>query len=251
MALFKSGNPTLSEKSFQSVTITNYAESMTLRGTLNKFGFMLILLMGSAYYSWKEFAGGGNVQPLIWTGLLGGLVVALVIIFKKEWAPYLAPAYALFEGLFLGAISAMYNDAFAAKAPGIVMNAVGLTFGTAIAMYLLYSFKIIKATERFKSVIFTATAGIAIFYLISMALGFFGVHMAFLHEGSLMGIGFSLVVVAIAALNLILDFDMIEQGTAAGAPKYMEWYGAFGLMVTIVWLYLEIIRLLSKLSDRK
>ena len=131
------------------------------------------------------------------------------------------------------------------------MNAVGLTFGTAIAMYLLYSFKIIKATERFKSVIFTATAGIAVFYLISMVLGFFGVHMAFLHEGSLMGIGFSLVVVAIAALNLILDFDMIEQGTAAGAPKYMEWYGAFGLMVTIVWLYLEIIRLLGKLSDRK
>ncbi len=251
MSLFKSGNPALSEKSFQSVTITNYAESMTLRGTLNKFGFMLILLMGSAYYSWKEFAGGGQVQPLIWTGLLGGLAVAVVIIFKKEWAPYLAPAYALFEGLFLGAISAMYNDAFAAKAPGIVMNAVGLTFGTAIAMYLLYSFKIIKATERFKSVIFTATAGIAIFYLISMVLGFFGVPMAFLHEGSLMGIGFSLVVVAIAALNLILDFDMIEQGTAAGAPKYMEWYGAFGLMVTIVWLYLEIIRLLGKLSDRK
>ena len=251
MSFIKSGNPTLSEKSFQSVTISNDAESMTLRGTLNKFGFMLLMLMGSAYYSWKEFAEGGNVQPLIWIGLLGGLAVALVIIFKKEWAPYLAPLYALLEGLFLGAISAMYNDAFATKAPGIVMNAVGLTFGTAIAMYLLYSFKIIKATERFKSVIFTATAGIAIFYMISMLLGFFGVHMAFLHEGSLMGIGFSLVVVAVAALNLILDFDMIEQGTAAGAPKYMEWYGAFGLMVTIVWLYLEIIRLLSKLSDRK
>jgi uncharacterized YccA/Bax inhibitor family protein len=118
-------------------------------------------------------------------------------------------------------------------------------------MYLLYTFKIIKATEKFKSIIFTATAGIAVFYLIAMVLGFFGVHMAFLHEGSLMGIGFSLVVVAIAALNLILDFDMIEQATATGAPKSMEWYGAFGLMVTIVWLYLEILRLLSKLSDRK
>ena len=155
------------------------------------------------------------------------------------------------EGLFLGAISAMYNDAFAKQAPNIVMNAVGLTFGTAIAMYLLYNFKIIKATEKLKAVIFTATAGIAIFYLIAMVLRLFGVDMAFLHEGSLMGIGFSLVVVVIAALNLILDFDMIEQGTAAGAPKYMEWYGAFGLMVTIVWLYLEIIRLLAKLSDRK
>lgn len=251
MSLFKSGNPTLTEKVFQGSMATNYTETMTLRGTLNKFGFMLLMLMGSAYYSWKEFAGGGNVQPLIWTGLIGGLIVALVITFKKEWAGYLAPAYALLEGLFLGAISAYYNEAFATKAPGIVMNAVGLTFGTAIAMYFLYSFKIIKATERFKSIIFTATAGIAVFYLIAMALGFFGVHMAFLHEGSLMGIGFSLVVVAVAALNLILDFDMIEQGTAAGAPKYMEWYGAFGLMVTIVWLYLEIIRLLSKLGDRK
>ena len=240
MNLFKSGNPALSEKAFKDISSmsTNYAESMTLRGTLNKFGFMLLMLLGSAFYSWKEFTDGGNVTPLIWIGLIGGLVVALVITFKKEWAPYLAPAYGLLEGLFLGAISAYYNEAFATKAPGIVMNAVGLTFGTAIAMYFLYSFKIIKATEKFKSVIMMATAGIAVFYLISMVVGMFGIPIAFLHEGSLMGIGFSLVVVAIAALNLILDFDMIEQGTAAGAPKYMEWYCAFGLMVTIVWLYL-------------
>ena len=253
MNLFKSGNPALSEKAFKGISSmsTNYAESMTLRGTLNKFGFMLLMLLGSAFYSWKEFTDGGNVTPLIWIGLIGGLVVALVITFKKEWAPYLAPAYGLLEGLFLGAISAYYNEAFATKAPGIVMNAVGLTFGTAIAMYFLYSFKIIKATEKFKSVIMMATAGIAVFYLISMVVGMFGIPIAFLHEGSLMGIGFSLVVVAIAALNLILDFDMIEQGTAAGAPKDMEWYCAFGLMVTIVWLYLEILRLLSKLSDRK
>jgi len=252
MDLFKSGNPALSEKALNSVSMsTNYAESMTLRGTLNKFGFMLLMLMGSAFYSWKEFAGRGNVTPLIWIGLIGGLVVALIITFKKEWAPYLAPAYGLLEGMFLGAISAYYNEAFATKAPGIVMNAVGLTFGTAIAMYFLYSFKIIKATEKFKSVIMMATAGIAVFYLLSMVVRMFGVEMSFLHEGSLMGIGFSLVVVAVAALNLILDFDMIEQGTAAGAPKYMEWYCAFGLMVTIIWLYLEILRLLSKLGDRK
>jgi uncharacterized YccA/Bax inhibitor family protein len=251
MALFKSGNPALSEKAFQGSMATDYTETMTIRGTLNKFGFMLLMLMGTAYYSWKEFAGGGNVQMLMWTGLIAGFILAMVIIFKKEWAPYLAPAYALMEGLFLGSISAMYNYAFAAKAPDLIMNAVGLTFGTAIAMYLLYNFKIMKATERFKSIIMTATAGIAIFYLITFVLGFFSVHMAFLHEGSLMGIGFSLVVVAIAALNLILDFDMIEQASAAGAPKSMEWYGAFGLMVTIVWLYLEILRLLSKLSDRK
>lgn len=252
MALIKSGNPALSEKSFKDIgRSTNYADAMSVRGTLNKFGFMLVMLMGTAFYSWKEYQLGGNVTPLLWTGLIGGFVTALVIMFKKEWAPYLAPAYALFEGLFLGAVSAYYNAAFAEKAPGIVMNAVGLTFGTAIAMYFLYSFKIIKVTEKFRSVLIMATAGIAIFYLITIVLGLFGVHMAFLHEGSMMGIGFSLVVVTIAALNLLLDFDMIEQGSAAGAPKFMEWYGAFGLMVTIVWLYLEILRLLSKLSDRK
>ncbi len=251
MDLFKSGNPTLSEKAFKKTEYIDYTNSMTVRGTLNKFGFMFLMVLGTSYYSWKEYANGGNVQPLIWTGAIGGLVVALIIMFKKEWAPYLAPLYALLEGLFLGAISAYYNDAFAAKAPNIVMNAVGLTFGTVIAMYLLYSFKIIQATQRFKAVLVTATAGIAIFYLIALALRMFGIQMAFLHEGSTFGIGFSLVVVAIAALNLILDFDMIEKGSEAGAPKYMEWYGAFGLMVTIVWLYLEILRLLSKLSSRK
>lgn len=251
MNLFKSGNPTLSEKAFSNIGYVDYANSMTVRGTLNKFGFMFLMLMGTAYYSWKEYATGGNVQPLILGGAIGGLVVALVIMFKKEWSPYLAPLYALLEGLFIGAISAYFNEAFAAKMPNIIMNAVGLTFGTAIAMYLLYSFKIIRATEKFKAIIFTATAGIAIFYLIAMVLRMFDVQMAFLHEGSAMGIGFSLVVVAIAALNLILDFDMMEKGAAAGAPKYMEWYGAFGLMVTIVWLYLEILRLLAKLSSRK
>src|SRR5436190_13781451 len=251
MDLFKSGNPTLSEKAFKQTAYVDYNNSMTVQGTINKFGFMFLMLLGTSYYSWKEFAGGGNVQPLIWGGAIGGLIVALVIVFKKEWSPWLAPLYALLEGLFIGAISAYYNEAFAEKMPNIIMNAVGLTFGTAIAMYFLYSFKIIQATEKFKAIIFTATAGIAIFYLIAMVLRLFSVDMAFLHEGSLMGIGFSLVVVAVAALNLILDFDMMERGAAAGAPKFMEWYGAFGLMVTIVWLYLEILRLLSKLSSRK
>ena len=251
MDLFKSGNPTLSEKAFGQPSYIDAENSMTIKGTLNKFGFMFLMLMGTAYYSWKEFAQGGDVQPLIWTGAIGGLVTALVIIFKKQWSSYLAPLYALLQGLFIGAISAHYNAAFAEKAPNIIMNAVGLTFGTAIAMYLLYSSGIIRATQKFKAIVFTATAGIAIFYLIAMVMRMFGVQMAFLHEGSTFGIGFSLVVVVIAALNLILDFDMIERGSASGAPKYMEWYGAFGLMVTIVWLYLEILRLLAKLSSRK
>ncbi|MBA2248643.1 MAG: Bax inhibitor-1/YccA family protein [Chitinophagaceae bacterium] len=251
MALFKSGNPALSEKMFTNTLVTNVGEVMTVRGTLNKFGFLFLMVMGTAFYSWKEFAQGGNVTPLIWTGALGGLAVAFIIIFKKEWAPYLAPLYGLLEGLFVGAISAYFNFAFAQKAPYIIVTAVGLTFGTAIAMYLLYSFRIIQATQKFKSVIFTATAGIAIFYLITMVLRMFGMDVPFLHEGTTFGIIFSLFVVTIAALNLILDFDMIERGVAEGAPKYMEWYGAFGLLVTIVWLYLEILRLLAKLNSRR
>jgi uncharacterized YccA/Bax inhibitor family protein len=255
MDLFKSGNPTLSENKFRDTVLADVLtreNAMTVKGTLNKFGFLFLMVLGTSFYSWKEFAGGGNVVPMIWTGALGGLVIAIVLVFKKEWSPYLAPAYALMEGLFIGAISAMYNSAFAEKAPNIVINAVGLTFGVAIAMYLLYSFRIIKATEKFKSIIISATIGIALFYVIVMVLRMFGYdNMPFLHEGSPMGIAFSLFVVAIAALNLILDFDMIEKGVEMGAPKYMEWYGAFGLLVTIVWLYLEILRLLSKVSGRK
>lgn len=253
MSLFKSGNPTLSEKRFKDTVLDDVVtneNAMTVKGTLQKFGFLFLMTMGTAFYSWKEAAEGGNVAPLIIGGAIGGLVIAIVLMFKKEWSPYLAPLYALAEGLFVGAISAQYNYALASVAPNIIVNAVGLTFGTAIAMYLLYSFRIIKATQKFKAIVFTATAGIAIFYLIAFALSFFGITIPFLHEGSALGIGFSVFVVALAALNLILDFDMIEQGAELGAPKYMEWYGAFGLLVTIVWLYLEILRLLSKLSSR-
>ncbi len=253
MSLFKSGNPALAEKRFRDTVlddVVTYENAMTVRGTLQKFGFLMIMVLGTALYSWKEFASGGNTMPLILVGAFGGLIIAIILTFKKEWSPFLAPAYALLEGLFVGAISAYYNYVFAAKAPFIIMNAVGLTLACAVAMYLLYSFKIIQATQKFKAIVMTATAGIGIFYLLTWVLSFFGVSLPFLHEGSLMGIGFSLFIVAIAALNLILDFDMIEQGAALGAPKYMEWYGAFGLLVTIVWLYLEILRLLSKLSSR-
>ena len=254
MAIFKSGNPALSEKKFTSTVIADVidpANAMTVAGTLQKFGFLLLLVLGSSFYSWKQFAEGGAVTGMIWTGAIGGLIIAVIITFKKEWSPFLAPLYALMEGLFLGAISSMYNSAFAEKAPNIVINAVGLTFGVAVAMYLLYSFKIIRATERFKSIVITATVGIGLFYLLVMVLRMFGYeNMPFLHEGSTFGIIFSLIVVGIASMNLIMDFDMIEQGSEMGAPKYMEWYGAFGLMVTIVWLYLEILRLLSKISKR-
>jgi len=250
MALFKSGNPTLTEKMFQKSITLDRENVMTVRGTLNKFGFLFLMVMASAFFTWNAFYKGADVSSYIWGGAIGGLIIAFVIIFKQSWSPFLAPAYALAEGLFLGGISAYFNFAFEKTAPNIVIEAVGLTFGTAIAMFALYSARIIRATQTLRSVIITATLGIAIFYLIAFVLRFFSIDIPFIHEGSPLGIIFSLFVVAIAALNLILDFDMIERGQEAGAPKYMEWYGAFGLLVTIVWLYLEILRLLAKLNRK-
>lgn len=247
MAIFKSGNPVLSEKSFSESLQELGQERMTVRGTVNKFGLMFIMVLGAASLTWSMHYQGVNVMPWAMGGAIGGLITALIIIFKKSWAPYLALAYALFEGLFLGAISAVFSTAFY---PGIVMQAVVLTFGTCAAMYALYYFRIIQATQTFKKVVIIATAGIAVFYLIAMVLRMFGVQMPYLHDNSAVGIGISVFIVAIAALNLILDFDRIEEGAAHGAPKYYEWYSAFGLMVTIVWLYLEILRLLSKLASR-
>jgi uncharacterized YccA/Bax inhibitor family protein len=253
MALFKSGNPTLSEKTFQQSIVVNETEVMTERGTLNKFFLLFLLVMGTASFTWNAYGQGKDITSWIWIGAIGGLIIAVILAFKPIWASFLTPVYALLEGAFVGGISAYYNFAFkgaAAGSGGIVMQAVGLTFGVVIAMFLLYRFNVIKATEKFKSVIITATAGIAIFYLLSMVLRMFHIDMPLIHSSGTIGIVFSLVVVAIAALNLILDFDMIENGVAMGAPKYMEWYGAFGLLVTIVWLYLEILRLLAKLNSR-
>jgi uncharacterized YccA/Bax inhibitor family protein len=251
MALFESSNPTLSEKRFRDTVITNIpqGQTMTMSGTIQKFGFLLLMMMATSYYSWKEAMNmGENLMGMILGGAIGGLIVAIIIAFKKDWAPYLAPVYALLEGLFIGAVSAMYESMF----PGLVMNAVGLTFGVGIAMYLLFTFRIIRATEKFKSVIIAATMGIAVFYFISWIMGLFGFHglTSIMNDNGMMGIGISLFIVIIAALNLILDFDMIEKASEYGAPKHMEWYGAFGLAVTFVWLYLEILRLLAKLRSR-
>ncbi len=251
MGLLKGGNPAISEKMFEQVH-TYDGEVMTIRGTMNKFGLMFIMLLGGASFTWNMFykAGPEAVMPWMWGSLIGGMIVAIIIIFKKTWAPYLALGYGLLEGLFLGAVSAFYDFAFAASYPSIIMHAVLLTFGCAAAMFFLYRSGVIKATNKFKKVMLIATAGIAIFYLISMVMRMFGMQMPYLHDSSPIGIGISLVIVVVATLNLILDFDMIDNGAATGAPKYFEWYCAFGLMVTIVWLYLEMLRLLSKLSSR-
>lgn len=251
MALFNSSNPTLSEKSFNRAHNIPGSGTMSFGGTLNKFGFLFLMVMATAFYVWNEASVGNGVGGYMIGGAIGGLVIALVLMFKPQWAQYLAPAYALLEGMVLGAVSALYNNAFAKVAPGIVTQAVILTFGTAIAMYLLYTFRIIRVTERFRSIMFAAIGGIALFYFITFILSLFGVNVSGLHNGSLLSIGISIAITVIAALSLLLDFDRIEQGTAMGAPKYMEWYCAFGLLVTLVWLYLEILKLLGNLYGRR
>lgn len=252
MGIFKGGNPAISDKIFDNARQFE-GDAMTVRGAMNKFGMMMLFLIGAALFTWNLFYTQGveAVKPWMWGSMIGGLVLAIIIIFKKTWAPHLALGYAICEGLFLGAISAMFNTLFAAKYPSIIMHAVLLTMGTAAAMYILYQTGVIRATNTFRKIVIMATMAIAIFYLISMVMNMFGATMPYLHDSSPMGILISLVIVVVAALNLILDFDMIERGAQEGAPKYFEWYSAFGLMVTIVWLYLEILKLLSKLASSR
>ncbi|MCL6523586.1 MAG: Bax inhibitor-1/YccA family protein [Thermoflavifilum sp.] len=248
---YKTSNPALQEKTFQTGVPVVAEEAMTVRGTMNKFLFMLAMMLAAAIYTWNLAYKGAPLGGWVAGGAIGGFITALIIIFKQNWAPYLAPAYGLLEGLFLGAISAMFNAKMASVAPYFVMQAVLLTFGVALAMYLVYVSGIIKVNNQFRTIVFAATGGIALFYLAAMILHWFHIDIPFINQSTPAGIIFSLVVVAIAALNLVMDFDMIFTGAQMGAPKYMEWYGAFGLMVTIVWLYLEILRLLAKIYSRR
>ncbi len=247
----RTANPALNKKTFQSYTAGSAASNpMTVQGTVNITALLLCCLLVSAGWTWNMFYTSGNpaaVMPWMIGGAIGGLIVAVITVFKKEWAPITAPIYALLEGLLLGGLSSTLE----ARYPGIVIQAVGLTFGTLFGLLIAYKTGVIKATENFKLGVVAATGGIALIYFISIILGFFGIGVPFIHESGLLGIGFSLFVVVIAALNLVLDFDFIEQGAEHGAPKYMEWYAAFGLMVTLVWLYIEILRLLAKLRDRR
>ena len=245
----RSGNPALRNAIFKNEgTATD--QVMTLQGTVNKTGILLVLVVVGATYTWNLFFQTGDaaaVMPIAIGGAIGGLIFALVTIFKKTWAGVTAPAYAVLQGLFLGGISAIFEAQF----PGIVIQATGLTLGTLASLLLLYKLGIIKPTENFRLMIVSATMGIGLLYLVSFVMNMFGsTGIGFIHSNGLMGIGFSLFVVAIAALNLVLDFDFIEQGSEQGAPKYMEWFGAFALMVTLIWLYLEMLRLLSKLRSR-
>ncbi len=238
----RSGNPTLSEKTFQNLERSASQEgAMTVSGTINKTGILFFILMIGASISWYQPS-----QLFIWGGAIGGFIVAMVTVFKKEWSPVTAPLYAALEGLMLGGVSVMYEGAYS----GIVYNAVMLTLGTFAVMLLAYRSGWIQVTKRFRMGVVAATGGIALVYVASFILSFFGINLSLIHGDGLMGIGFSLIIVGVAALNLVLDFDMIERGAEANAPKYFEWYTSFGLIVTLVWLYLEMLRLLSKLQNR-
>ena len=239
----KSGNPALSVKTFDGLAAS--ADPMTLSGTINKTAILFVILLVGAGWVWNLYFASraiADVMIYLWVGTIGGFVIALVTVFNKQVSPFTSPVYALLEGFALGAISAFYE----AKRPGIALQAVGLTMGTLTCMLAAYRFQIIKVTENFKMGVLAATGGIAVLYVVDLVLMFFGHPVSFIHEGGTYGILFSLLVVGIAALNLVMDFDFIAKGVAQRSPKYMEWYSAFGLIVTLVWLYLEILRLLGK-----
>lgn len=254
MNLTRSTNPTLTNAAFKNMAVSGSqtsAETMTIQGTVNRVLIMLLLVVMGAIYTWQMVlsapnleAGASAVTSWIAIGGIGGLIVALVTIFKKTWAPISAPIYAVLEGVFLGSISGIFE----AKYPGIVMQAVLLTFGTLFAMLFAYKSGLIKVTNKFRKGVVAATGGIFFAYMLSFLLNMFGLNIGFMHSNGIVGIIISLVIIVVAALNLVLDFDFIEQNAASNVPKYMEWFSAFGLIVTLVWLYIEFLRLLSMLN---
>ena len=252
----RTSNPTLKDRYLAENPAVTAGQAMTIQGTATKSIILLLVTIFSASFTWREYLAGntGILMPALLVGGLGGFVVALVAAFKPRWAPVTAPLYAVLEGLFLGAVSASYavrSGRDGATENPIVIQAVGLTFMVFLAMLVIYRSGIIRVTDKFRMGIVGATAGIALFYLVAMVLSMFGVGIPGVFGSGVIGIGFSLVVVTVAALNLVLDFDFIENGARMRAAKYMEWYAAFGLLVTLIWLYLEILRLLSKLQNRR
>ena len=242
----RSGNPGLNETTFANQPRPAFGEArMSLQGTINRSFLLLVVVLAGALWPWSQYLATGDasvVSGSVLIGAVGGLVLAIVISFKATLAPYLSLPYAALEGLAMGGISALLER----KYPGIAIQAVGLTFGVLAVLLVAYKAGLIRATARFRAIVVGATGAIALLYLVSMVLGFFHVNVPVLNDASPLGIVVSLVIVGVAALNLVLDFDLIESGVAAGAPRYMEWYAAFGLLVTLVWLYMEMLRLLSK-----
>jgi len=247
---FRTANPALNSKIFAEFeSIAGTDEAMSINGTVSKTFFMLLLLWIAAMWMWVlsyRIASPVTVGPWVLISSVAGFIVAFVTISRKHLAHITAPIYAILEGLVLGGFSSLLNARF----PGIAVQAVGLTFGTLLFILIAYKSGIIKVTQNFRLGIVAATGGIAMVYIFTLFIGLLGLPVPYIHESGIIGIAFSLFVVVIAALNLVLDFDFIEKGAADGAPKYMEWYAAFGLMITLIWLYLEIIRLLAKARRR-
>ena len=252
---FESNNPFLKNKSFSSTggttkthdaVIIDYNQTMTVSGTINKTAILLMLVTASSLFTWWLTFTGYNTVPLMIGGAIAGLILVLIAAFRPQHSGVLAPGYALFEGLFIGGISAIFEVQY----PGIVIQAVGATFVTFAVCLGLYKYKIVKVTEQFKSIVIAATLAIFTYYLVSWLFSLFTSFVPVHYDNSLMSIGISVFVIIIAAMNLFLDFDMIEKGAEERHPKYMEWFGAMGLIVTLVWLYIEFLRLLSKLASR-
>ncbi|HSY62795.1 MAG TPA: Bax inhibitor-1/YccA family protein [Cytophaga sp.] len=242
----RTSNPALNESTFDTYAAAG-EETMTIQGTVNKSFILIALVFSTALLSWDFITNSGSGIIYVIASAVIALIVGLITSFKPTWAPYTAPAYALFEGVFLGAISGFIDSIY----PGIAIQAVLLTCGTFLCLLMAYRSGLIRATENFKLGIVAATGAIGLIYLASFVLGFFGIQIPYIHGNGIIGILFSVVVVVIAALNLVLDFDFIEQGAEKGAPKYMEWYASYGLLVTLVWLYIEILKLLMKLASRR
>jgi uncharacterized YccA/Bax inhibitor family protein len=242
----RTSNPAMREDAF-TVPRTDGGGTMTVQGTVNKAGLLLILALATASASWVLGSGGGpGVSGWAIVASLAGLGVAIATIVRPRWSPVTGPIYALVEGVVLGLVSMWFE----ARYPGIAIQAVALTFGVLGVMLVLYRTGVIKVTQRFRAGVIGATLAIVVVYLVALVLGLFGVQVSFLNDASPLGILISLAIVAVAALNLVLDFDVIDRGARSGAPAYMEWYAAFGLLVTLVWLYLELLRLLGRLRER-
>lgn len=247
-------NPVLSERVFGNSRVQTATEVMTIKGTTLKSFLLLLVIIAAGSYTWKIFHQAidpTSITPWMWGGLIGGFITAMIISFSPKTAPFLAPVYALLEGLFLGAISAAYNGVFAEIAPNIVINAILMTLLTALLMLTVFRSGIIKIDNKFMRVITLALSTILFYYLILIVLSLFGVNTTLMTGSTPLSIGISIVIVAVAAFSLLVDYQFIVSASEAGAPKYMEWYGAFGLMVTIVWLYLEILRLLAKFAGNR
>ena len=241
---YRSGNPVLTSNAFNLQS--DYSDKMTIGGTVNKTFLTLMIVIGSAYYSWTYIS---VTNILVFPSLIGAFIIGIITVKKKIWAPITVPIYGVLKGIFLGIVSNIFNTMY----DGIVITAISYTLCILFALLSIYRLGIIKPTENFKLGVGAATMGIAILYVANLGMSFFGseIPLMDINNSSMYSIGFSVFVIVIASMNLVVDFDFIEEGSEKGAPKYMEWYGAFGLMVTLVWLYLEILKLLAKMNSRK